>query len=419
MTAEPIPEQPERRWLYASYFLVAIWIAFMVRLMIADVWDETNGMLAFSSDSMSPGEKLKFVLANSLGFWRPLPTLLVVKVLHFIPDFDVSWRVLRAINMAMLLASAHLLIGAVAAKGVLRFVMTLALLFSGSAVIAAAWYANIFDASALLLIAIAVRLLFKDRAIAAGVVIGVAFFCKETTALALPFLVVLFAARRITFRQLLQAGVPASILGAVYFAIRSKIVPFGGAGDVHGFDAGQLWPTVVHLAESFWRQTLKGPGPGVLGFVFLVLSLAALRRPRLIAAAMAFLGATVVIYWGMFGEYQSDLLIHHLNFVGRLFLVPVALMLFVLALERQTMAIAILCLPIVFGGYTTWRDHARFQRMYKRIYRTAAQAPQKPLIVHLPVKPLDDTVRGIRIGDFPTAPVIVNAKTGRLEYPRP
>jgi hypothetical protein len=121
----------------------------------------------------------------------------------------------------------------------------------------------------------------------------------------------------------------------------------------------------------------------------------------------------------MFGEYQNDVLIHHLNFVGRLFLIPVALMLFVLALERRTLAIALLCLPIVFGGYTTWRDHARLQRMYRRIYRTAAEATQKPLMVYSLAKPLDDTVRGIRIGDFPTAPVIVNTKTGRLEYVKP
>ncbi|MDP9194360.1 MAG: hypothetical protein M3P06_21900 [Acidobacteriota bacterium] len=421
MTTEPASESHDRRWQYAAYMVTAIWILFMIRLMIADVWDETNGMLAFSSDSMSLGEKLNFVLTQSLGFWRPLPTLLVVKVLHFIPDFDVSWRIMRAINIVMIVGAVQLLLDAAEAKGVLRFATTIALLFSGSAVIAAGWYANIFDVSALLLIAVALRLLLRasartNDAIAAGVIIGIAFFCKETTALALPFLVVLFAARRITLRQLLQAGIPASLLGAVYFAIRSKIVPFGGAGDVHGFNAEYFWPTVVNLAESFWRQTMKGPGPGVLGFVFLALSLAALRRPRLIAAALAFLTATVVIYWGMFGEYQNDLLIHHLNFVGRLFLVPVALMLFVLALERRTLAIAILCMPIVFGGYTTWRDHARLQRTYKRIYRTAAEAPAKPLMVHSPAKPLDDTVRGIKIGDFPQAPVIVNAKTGRLEY---
>ena len=404
----------DKRWQYATYAAIAIWLVFSFLLMIADVWDETNGMLAFSSAAMSYGAKVKFSLTQSLGFWRPIPTLIAATVLHFIPDFDVSWRILRAVNIIMILAAVHILL--MDTKGALRFVMTVALLFSGSAVIAAGWFANIFDASALLLIAMAIRLLLRDRAIAAGIVTGIAFFCKETTALALPFLLMLFAAGRITFRQFLSSSIPATILGGIYFAIRSKIVPFGGTGDVHGFDRAELIPTIINLSESFWRQTLKGPGPGILGFLFLAISLVALKRPRLIAAALAFLAATVVIYWGMFGLWQDGVLIHHLNFVGRLYLVPVALMLFMLALERRTLAIAVLCIPIVFGGITTWRDHARFQRMYKRLYRTAAQATQKPLIVHYPAKPLDDTVRGIKVGDFPTATMTINARTARLEY---
>jgi hypothetical protein len=373
-------------------------------------------MLFFSSAALSLGAKLKFVLTQSLGFWRPLPTLLVALILHVISDFDISWRVLRAIDIAMLVVAVQLLLNAIDAKGALRFVTTIALLFSGSAIIAAGWYANIFDTSALLLIAIALTLLLRDRAVTAGVILGIAFFCKETTALALPFLLMLYAAGRITFRPLLRTAIPASILGAIYFAIRSKIVPFGSEGDVHGFAADQLWPTVANLCESFWRQTLKGPGPGLLGFAFLALSLIAFKRPRLIAAAIAFLAATVVIYWGMFGMWQGDALIHHLNFVGRLYLIPAALMLFLLALERRTLVIAILCLPIVYGGVTTFRDHARFQRTYKRLYRTARDHTAKPLLVHFPTKPLDDTVRGIKLGDFPgDAIYVLNDKTGRLE----
>lgn len=406
----------ETRWRYATYAAIALWVLFAIRLMIADVWDETNGMLAFSSAAMSLGEKLRFVLTQSLGFWRPLPMLLVASILHFITDFDVSWRILRAINIAFILVAVKLLLDAAQLKGVERFATTIAMLFSGSAIIVAGWYANVFDASALLLIAVAITLLLRDRPIAAGVIIGIAFFCKETTALALPFLVMLFAAGRITFRQLLGSAVPATLLGAVYFLLRSRIVAFGGAGDVHDFDPQYLMPTVLNLLESFWRQTLKEPS--VAGFAFLILSIAALRRPRLIAAALAFLAATIVVYWGMFGSYQDGVLINHLNFIGRLYLVPVTLMLFLLALERRTLMIAALCLPIVFGGITTWRDHARFQRMYKRIYRVAARTSPKPLTVNFSWKPLDDTVRGIKIGDIPDAPLAVDVKTGRVEQTR-
>jgi len=404
----------ERRWRYLTWTVIGIWIVFAVRLMIADVWDETNGMLAFSSAAMTLGQKLQFVLTKSLGFWRPLPTLLVTLVLHFVTDFDVSWRVLRLANVALLLGALAVIVNALKAAGAERFVIAIAVLFSGSAVITAGWYANIFDASVLLLLSIGLSLLLRGKDLAAGVVFGVAFFCKESAALILPFLLVLLAAKRITFKRALRAGIPAALLGAVYFFIRSKIVPFGGEGDIHGFAPQYLVPTFVNLAESFWEQTLKSRG--VLGFVWLALSLAALRKPRLIAAALVFLSATAVIYWGMFNEYQNGVLIHHLDFIGRLYLVPVTLMLFLLAVERRTVAMAILLLPIVFGGIVTWRDHARFQRMYKRIYSTAMRGTVKPLTVHYPAKPLDDTVRGVKIGDIPDASVTVNAETGRLSY---
>jgi hypothetical protein len=408
----------ETRWRYMSWAAIGIWIVFAVRLMIADVWDETNGMLAFSSAAMTLGQKLELVLTKSLGFWRPLPTLIVTLVLHFVTDFDVSWRVLRAVNMGLLLAALFVFLKMlpVADDGNRQrsTLFTVAFLFSGSAVITAGWYANIFDASVLLLLAIGLALLLRGKDVAAGVVFGVAFFCKESAALVLPFLVVLFAAGRVSVRQALRAGIPAAILGAIYFVIRAKIVPFGGEGDIHGFAPQYLVPTFVNLAESFWEQTLKSRG--FLGFFWLALSLAALKKPRLIAAVLLFFSATAIIYWGMFAQYQNGVLIHHLDFIGRLYLVPVTLVLFLLALERRTLAIAILLLPIGYGGIVTWRDHARFQRMYKRIYSTAMRGSVKPLTVQFPVKPLDDTVRGVKIGDIPNASVTIIPETGRLSY---
>jgi len=402
----------ERRLTQLQWLAIAIWTVMAVRLMIADVWDETNGMLAFSSAAMSLGQKLQFVLTQSLGFWRPLPTLVVATVLHFVTDFDVSWRVLRFLNIAMLLGALTILLRLTNRE--VRPLLTVAFLFSGSAVITAGWYANVFDASALLLIAIALSLLLRGKDLAAGVVIGVAFFCKETAALALPFLLVLYAAKHITFKQALRAGIPATVLGAIYFILRSKIVPFGGAGDVHGFDTQYFLPSLLNLGESFWEQTLKSPG--YLGFVWLAFFLVMLRRVPVIAATIVFLLATAIVYWGMFIEYQHGMLVHHLNFIGRLYLIPVTLMLMLLALERQRIAMAVLLLPILFGGIVTWRDHARVQRMYKRVYSTAMRGNVKPLTFHYPAKPLDDTVRGVKIGDIPNASVTIDPKTGRLSY---
>jgi len=403
-------------WRYATRAAIALWILLMIRLMIADVWDETNGMLYFSDPQNSLSEIVQFVLTRSLGFWRPLPALLAGAVMHFFPDFSVSWRILRAINIALLLGSLAFFAHALDRWNVReRFLMTIAMLFSGSAIITAGWYANIFDASTLFALAGGIALLAHGRSLLAGVVFGIAFFCKETAALMLPFLGVLLAARRISWRDAVRAGIPALVFGGVYFVLRGRIIAFGSASDIHPFDVQSLWPTIVHLAQSFWLQTMKA-GPWLpIGAAFTLLSLLALRRPMVIAAMVVFFAATAGLYWGMFTTPQTQL-ITSMNFIGRLYLVPVALFVFLLALERKPIALAILLLPIVFGAALTYRDHARFQRTYKRIYRTAAEAAVKPLTVHYPEKPLDDKVRGIRVGDFPDARVRVDAKTGRLIF---
>lgn len=401
-------------WKYATYGAVGMWLVLGAHLMIADVWDETNGMLAFSDATVPLLEKLSSALTTSLGFWRPLPTLVGATLLHYVPDFDESWRLLRALNMAMILATLSLFCSTLELAGVRRLIFTLALLFSGSAFIAAGWYTTIFDASALLLIAVALSRLSRGREIEAGVILGIAIFCKESAALAIPFLLALIAAGHITFKQGLRASVPAGGLALVYFALRAMIIPFGGEGDIHGFGGHLFLPTLVGLAESFWRQTLKEPD--ILGFFWLALSFAALRDKRLIGAAALFLCATAAVYWGMLSGYQNGVLLHHLNFVGRLFLVPVSLMLFLLASARRTVVMAVLLIPIVLGGYVTWRDHARFQETYRRIYRVAAETSEKPLTVHFPPKPLEDEVRGVRIGNLPRAMISVDARTGDLSY---
>jgi len=400
-------------WRYGIGAAAVVWVALMARLMIADVWDETNGMVYFSDPSRSMGEMALFVLTQSISFWRPLATLLAAAVLHYFPDYDVSWRILRAINMAFLLGAFALLADALARfnREVTpreRFLFTCAALFSGGAVITAGWYANIFDASALFCIACGLALLARGRSLTAGLVLGVGFFCKEVTALALPFLVVLLAARRITFRDALRAGIPAFALGLVYFVLRGRIIALGGPYDTHRFELDHLLPTVMNLGRTFWFGTVKA-GPWVwLGAVFTIASVLILRRPRLIAAMTAFLGAAVFIYWGMFDVLQVDL-IDASNFAGRMYLVPVTLFLFLLALERRTVAICVLLLPILYGAGLTYRDHTRFQRLYVQIYRAA------PTTIHYPGKPLDDRVRGLRIGDIPDAPLTINTKRARLE----
>jgi hypothetical protein len=409
--------QNEQRWRAAMWIAVAVWAVLAFRLMIADVWDETNGMLFFSDLAIPLKAKLHVALTQSLGFWRPLPTLIAALFLHFIPSFAISWRVLRFVNMLMI-GGALLLLADAADRWRerserRRFLFTIALLFSGSGVMAAGWYAEIFDATALLLIALGLARLARGRDVEAGLLFGVAFYAKETAILALPFLVILLAAGRISFRSALRAAIPAVILGGIYFAIRSRIVPFGSASDVHGFVKSEFLPTLVNVCATFWIQTMKRRML-IIGLAFLALSLAALRKPRTIAVTALFLIGCAVIYWGMFLEYQDGAVITHLNFIGRLYLVPAALFLVLLMVEARDAAIAVLLIPILFGGVETYRDHTRFQRVYRRMYRTAAESKTKPLVVHFPPKPLADTVRGIDVGDHADAKVLIDPAKGLI-----
>jgi len=385
----------------------------MLRLMIADVWDETNGMLFFSNPNHSLSNLIAFALTQSLGFWRPLPTVIVAAVLHFVPAFAVSWRLLRAINIVLLLAAAALLLQTIEAwserderRG---FVTIAAFLFSGSAVITAGWYANIFDASAVLLIAIAFFLMTRNRFLLAGALLGVAFFCKESTALALVFFLPLIAAGKLRLRDAVMTAIPAVVLGLAYFALRGRIISFGSASDVHAFTPQYYLPSAMHFLESFWRQTMKAARPTILGLAWVLLSLAAFRKPRIIAAVIVFLLAATILYWGMFLDYQDGVVISHHNFAGRLFLIPLWLMITLLAAERRTLFLAILLVPILWGGVTTYRDHMRFQRSYRHIYRLA------PVMIYYPPKPLHDAVRRVEIGDLPNAKLALDPRTGQLQ----
>jgi hypothetical protein len=213
---------------------------------------------------------------------------------------------------------------------------------------------------------------------------------------------------------MLRAFIPGFLLSVLYFAIRVQIVPLGSSGDIHAFHASDFVPTLLNLAESFWRQTMVHRD--YLGALGLVVTLIALRRPRLIAAFLVFFVSTAVVYWGMFVIYRGDNLVHYLIFVGRLYLIPITLSLFLLALERKTLAIALLLVPIAAGAYVTYRDFLRMERTYKQIYKVARQSKVKPLRVHFPMKPINDNIRGIVIGDIPDAPIAIDMKSGRLIY---
>jgi hypothetical protein len=395
----------------ATFILVIVWLLALARLFVADVWDETNGLVVFNVPGQTALDIVKVILKTPLPFWRPVPTIFAALVIHWTPP-EVAWRLLRAINIALILGALALLIRTLddwAGRDDRRdFFLALTFLFSGGAVIIAGWYANLFDAFVMFFIALGLRLIQRGQFVVAGVILGVAFFFKETVAIALPLLVLLIAIDRLRVKDAVRIAIPTVILGAIYFALRSLVVPFGSAADTHQFHLAKIVPTAIALTNTFWSESTWGTGWTILGFVWFAFSVAAFRGWRGRLAFLAYVGACVVMYLEMFGWQQE--LMSHLMFVGRLYFIPVALVLFVLALDRRWWALPVLAIPLLIGAVTTYRHYDRFQHAYRNIYRHTA----KPIRIFYAQKPLHDPRRGIEIGDFPDAPWALDAATGKL-----
>jgi hypothetical protein len=170
----------------------------------------------------------------------------------------------------------------------------------------------------------------------------------------------------------------------------------------------EFGPTLIGLVESFWRQTMWGSGPGIVGFAIFAVSVAAMPGWRTRAAYALFILATAGIYWEMFSIWQNGELVHYLMFVGRLYLIPAIVTLFVLASRGREWAVAVLAIGLVSGAVVTYVRYQRFQDVYREIYRRA------PITIHYPMKPLSDPDRKLEIGNFPDARWILDARTGRL-----
>src|SRR5262245_48772931 len=93
----------------ATLALIVVWLLVLARLFIADVWDETNGLVVFKEPGQTTGDIVKIILKTPLPFWRPVPTIFAGLVIHWTPA-EAAWRVLRVINILTILASLALLL---------------------------------------------------------------------------------------------------------------------------------------------------------------------------------------------------------------------------------------------------------------------------------------------------------------------
>jgi len=412
----------------AAAALGLVWLVLLSELMIADVWDETNALVFLAS---GPGASLG-VWELTVAAWRhqfpwdiyrPLGSSLAL-ALGRLFEGDFVW--LRYCNALLVLASTALLARTLMLRYQADFARAAAffviLLFSASGVISATWFANVFDAACLFFLALAIHLHASGRLAGCAISFALAAFCKETHVLALPLFALLFWEDRSKPQPngtKARVGLALAMSGALacYWLLRHAFVPVGSDADIHGFGIDAYATSYASFAAGFLAQTSSFTQGGMmfwLGLCALVAWVVSIRNFASKLAVLAILGLCGPVYWGMFG-YQGDHIISHHNFVGRLYLVPFALTLFVaLAVSASRWPIMLVAALSVWGMGVTWRQHDVFQQTYAEIYQLA-DSMENTLFVHFPEKPLDDPRRGLRIGDYPGADVRIDTLEGGID----
>ena len=402
----------------------AAWLIMISGLMVTDVWDETNALLLFASEplaSMSVFEAMLAVWLQQLplDIYRPLGSSLALGLGKLSGG---SFLFLRYFNALLMLCSVGLLARTLVLRYDLESGRAIAffavLLFSASSLITASWFANIFDAACLFFLALAIRLYVSGCLAACGVSFALAVFCKESCVLAFPLFGWLLwedLREKDVWGANARIWLAVSMLGvsAVYWWLRHSFVPIGSEADIHGFDIDVYAASYASFIAGFPAQSSSFAHGGAMFWagIAAMITLVVLTRsfgPKF--TILAILGLCGPVYWGMFG-YQGDNVMSHHNFVGRLYLIPFAMTLFILFARAPRPAILLIALFSVWGIGVTWRQHFEFQQTYAEIYRLA-ESVEGTLVVHYPEKPLDDFRRDISIGDYPNAALRIDREGG-------
>jgi len=380
-------EGVERRsWVVAVGVVVILWTAVVAQLMVADVWDESSALALFQEYGFAEllSSNWKQAEAGGVVLFRPLPFLVFTGLAAVTQDPEITWRLLRGVNAALVLASCFLLHGAIRRRrGVdpgrdLSFWVLY--LFSGSAIITASWFANGFDAMALFFIAFAANQLTRDRGWMAGVALGLAFFCKEVAVLAFPFVAALGWTGDFTSRETKKAMAVAGSLFAVFLVLRTLVVVPGSEADLRRLSFDGVLAAMSNIPVTFWWQVPDVPMRW-LGILAFVASVAGLRSWRAAAGVAALYVGTAALYGPVLASGASPL-ISSGNFAGRLYLVPAALVLSLIGLHGRRHVLLFLLIPVIWGAGITADRHFRFQRAYRALYHVAASAASSPLAVH-------------------------------------
>lgn len=396
--------------------MVGLWIWLVHGLMIADVWDETSFILYSSSEDFL--DLMRFIWSK-FQLFRPVPLSAIAVMTRIVTDYELCWKLLRWLNAAMLLGSMTCLIGVIqkikAGKKWHLPLFAAGFLFSGSAIMVGTWFANIFDASALLFLSVGLFCLFRGNALVAGLAFGVAFFCKESAVLIFPVLFFLASERWIPRRAVIRAAACAFGFFAAYWLIRSRIVVLGSAEDIHRFSATQFFPTLYAFVQRIWYQMHTLPTQW-LHWIPFAATLFVLRRKHAALAFMGILGISAIMYLGMIptdGAPQNIVS----AFSSRLFLIPACFSLLLVLLGGESAIVVLLLAPTLWGAHDAYVLHKKLQTAYLNMYQVAANEIEKPLLVHVDAggfQPLADDRRGIKIGYIPNAEWEFDVQSGSL-----
>ncbi len=416
-----------RRLTLAFTLIGVAWLVLLSGLMITDVWDESQLLQQLPSDPRINMQMVDTILSiwtfeRSQISWRPL-ALSVFFTIATLAEGDFVW--LRYFNALLVLCSASLLArslmlgyGVSANRGLAFFVIVL---FSASSLITAGWFANIFDALCLFFLALAIRLYVSGRLLACAVFFSLAVFCKETYVLAFPILGWMIledsksSGTSVKPRILLVFSLLA--VSIIYWGLRHRFVPIGSETDIHGMNFSSFVPTGVSFASGFITQSYTfWPGNPAfwVGGAALPIAFLAVRGiwPKL--TVVAIFGMSTIIYLGMFGYQMENLMGAH-NFIGRLYLIPFALILFVaFSSTPRPAAILFIALFSVWGMGQTYSRHVEFQQTYAALYALAEEV-EETITVHYPPRNTVDLRRGLRYGDFPDAEIRINVAEGGID----
>jgi len=403
-----------------------VWLIALTRLMIAPVWDETifYGLVA------GQAKLSQAILAcwTSFPLYRPLMTTFLAVTLKALP-FDWAWPILRVVNMLLIAAAFTALLQAARIfwqgkyqaplPAPITLLYWLAIFSSPAVLIVGGWYANIFDAACFFFMACGIWAYSKERAYLAGLLFGLAWFCKEAAVFIAPLLAYLFVALPRYRKILLRAFGIYLLFGIAYWSMRSVVVPLGSQHDVHAISPAFIWPAMKAVMVRMWMPGVSS-FPAEVGIGASLLVLIAARNGLYAGLVFAVYLAATLVYAGMLpgdAAYTSYPLIGPTIFAARLFYMPAGILLFGLLMTGRRAPLLVVIFIYLAALPVQFKWQGDFQRVYHAIY-ALGDNEAAPVVIHIAntssAQPMPK-YRNVIMADMPNADYEFNERDGSVK----